>query len=407
MYASPDENSKRPPFDSLAEAGSLRASELLPQSMKIALVHELLTMRGGAERVLRILAEMFPDAPIYTLLYDEKKLSDWFPKERVRTSTIQPFFGSYNHHLYLNKFPRAVEAWDFSEFDLVISTSSAFAHGIITNGKPKHLCFVHSPARYLWDRTHDVLEEASRGLLGFFTKLYLSRVFHRLRIWDSEAADRPDKLLAASKTVQRRIELYWRRTSDVVYPPVDDFWMKRPTSPTPTPSPSPEGGGGSYFLIVSSLVRYKRIDLAILACNKLGRHLKIVGEGPDIQRLNHFAEPTIEFCGWKSHEELRSLYVNATATIFPGDEDFGLVPLESMACGTPVIAYRSGGALETMVEHVTGEFFDEPKAASLEKVLSKFDRKKYSGDVCREQAKKFSKSVFEEKIKQAIDSIML
>ncbi|HRH94230.1 MAG TPA: glycosyltransferase family 4 protein, partial [Candidatus Peribacteria bacterium] len=152
--------------------------------MKIALVHELLTMRGGAERVLKIAADLFPDAPIYTLLYDEKKLGDWFPKSRVRTSTLQPFATfSTDHHLYLKKFPAAAEAWDFSGFDVVLSFSSAFAHGILTNGKPRHVCYVHSPARYLWDRTHDVLDSAGTGLLGPLKRWHLSRTFHELRVW--------------------------------------------------------------------------------------------------------------------------------------------------------------------------------------------------------------------------------
>ncbi len=379
--------------------------------MKIALVHELLTMRGGAERVLRILADLFPDAPIYTLLYDEKKLGDWFPKERVRTSSIKPFLRSYNHHLYLKQFPRAVEAWDFSQFDLVISTSSAFAHGIITNSNPKHLCYVHSPARYLWDRTHDVMHEASKGPFGFLRKFYLQRVFHTLRIWDSEAADRPDKLLAASKAVQRRIELYWRRTSDVVTPPIDDFWLERPT-PVPNPIPACAPAGASvgrphpYFLVVSSLVRYKRIDLAIQACTKLGKHLKIVGEGPDRKRLKKLAGPTVEFYGWRQGDELKDLYASAIATIFPGDEDFGLVPVESMACGTPVIAYRSGGALESIIEGNTGEFFDEPTSDSLQEIIEKFEQKKYSSAVCREQAKKFSKEKFIAELSNAIANLI-
>lgn len=386
--------------------------------MKIALVHELLTMRGGAERVMKILADMFPDAPIYTLLYDEKKLGDWFPRERVRTSHINPVFG-FNHHLYLKKFPAAVEAWDFSEFDVVLSTSSAFVHGIITNSAPKHLCYVHSPARYLWDRTHDVIEQASHGLLGPLRKFYLQRTFHKLRVWDSEAADRPDKLLAASKAVQRRTELYWRRQSEIVYPPVDDFWFT-----TLTPNPSPEGRGAStplsplggkgpgdrriamkhpdYFLIVSSLVQYKRIDLAIDACNKLKLTLKIVGEGPDRARLEKLAGPTVEFYGWRQNDELKDIFTNAKATIFPGDEDFGLVPLESMASGTPVIAFKSGGALETMDEEKTGEFFLEPTSQSLQSVLQKFDHKKYSKDVLTAQAKKFSRENFEKGIRNAL-----
>src|SRR3989344_7386191 len=216
--------------------------------MKIALVHELLTRRGGAERVLRIIADMFPEAPIYTLLYDESKLGAWFPKERVHPSAIHRslkfrllpnfqfsifnFQFRFNHHLYLSQFPSAVEAWDFSEFDLVISTSSACAHGIITNGKPKHLCYVHSPARYLWDRTHDVLERAGQGLFGGLRRRHLEKTFHRLRIWDTESAERPDMLLAASKEVQRRIELYWRRESEVLTPPISDHWFSKPLSNT-------------------------------------------------------------------------------------------------------------------------------------------------------------------------------
>ena len=400
--------------------------------MKIALVHELLTMRGGAERVLRILADLFPDAPIYTLLYDEKKLGDWFPKERIRTSPLQSSLTtryslltthSINHHLYLRRFPKAVESWDFSQFDLVISTSSAFAHGIITNSNPKHLCYVHSPARYLWDRTHDVMREASKGPLGMLKKLYLTRTFHTLRIWDSEAGDRPNKLLAASKAVQRRIEMYWRRTSDVVTPPIDDFWFS-PPNPNPIPACAPAGASVGrphpYFLVVSSLVRYKRIDLAIQACTKLGQHLKIVGEGPDRKRLQKLAGPTVEFYGWRQGDELKDLYASAIATIFPGDEDFGLVPLESMACGTPVIAYRSGGALESIVEGSTGEFFDDPTSDSLQEIIKKFEpqnqsasgarfgapQKKYSSDACREQAKKFSKEKFIAEISNAIAELM-
>ncbi|NOS68144.1 MAG: hypothetical protein HOO67_07355 [Candidatus Peribacteraceae bacterium] len=236
--------------------------------MRVAIVHELLTMRGGAERVLRVLADMFPDAPIYTLLYNEKKLGTWFPRERVRTSRLQPHFPlstfhfSLNHHLYLRRFPAAVESWDFSEFDLILSSSSAFTHGIIANGKPKHLCYVQSPARYLWDRTHGVLERAGKGILGPLRRRYLSRTFHKLRIWDSEAADRPDGLIAASKEVQRRIELYWRRESAVIHPPIDDFWFT-PLAPNYelriTNFRNPQSAIRNYYLIVSQLASYKRI----------------------------------------------------------------------------------------------------------------------------------------------------
>jgi glycosyltransferase involved in cell wall biosynthesis len=346
-------------------------------------------MKGGAEKVLRVFAEMFPDAPIYTFLYDEQKLGDWFPKERVRTSRLQktanrlsliaPRSLSFNHHLYLPFFPRAAEAFDFSEFDLVLSSSSAFAHGIITNGNPLHLSYVHSPARYLWDRTHDVMARSA---------IPLSYLFHRLRIWDSEAADRPDMLLAASHEVQRRIELYWRRESAVLYPPIDDEWLEQRDAPTGAME-RPD-----YFLIVSTLARYKRIDLAINACNLAGVHLKIVGEGPDARRLKRMAGTDIEFYGWRSGDELKDLYTRAKATIIPGEEDFGLVALESLACGTPVIAYKKGGATETVTEGKTGTFFAEPSAKSLRDTLVSFDRRQFQESALQRSAAAFAKKHF-------------
>jgi glycosyltransferase involved in cell wall biosynthesis len=368
-------------------------------AVKIAIIHELLTMRGGAERVLRSIAEMFPEAPIYTLLYDEKKLGDWFPKERVRTSTLQRYARfSTNHHLYLPWFPRAVQAWDFREFDVVLSTSSAFVHGILTNGAPRHLCYVHSPARYLWDRTHDVLAQAGKGLLGPLRRAYLERVFHRLRIWDSEAADRPDALLTASLEVQRRVELYWRRPSTVLYPPIDDRWLT--ASPVQSTREQP-----NYFLIVSTLARYKRIDLAIAACTSLGIHLKIVGEGPDRTRLERMAGPTVAFYGRRNHDELVDLYGGAQATIVPGEEDFCLVALESMACGTPVIAYGKGGVTETVIEGKTGVFFAEPTPESLSAALSSFNTQSFNADLCKARAAEFSQKRFTEGLRSALAAL--
>jgi len=382
--------------------------------MKIALVHELLTMRGGAERMLKVLADMFSEAPIYILLYNEKKLGDWFPANRVITSNVQsaryplPADRSFNHHLYLSRFPSAVESWDFSQYDLVLSSSSAFAHGIITNGKPKHLSYIQSPARYLWDRTHDVINHASKGILGPLKGRYLERKFHKLRMWDSEAAHRPDVLIAASKEVQRRIELYWRRQSQVIYPPIDDVWLDTANSGQKTAGSKKDSdryaltADRSYYFLASTLVPYKRIDLAIAACNALKRPLKIAGEGSDYKRLKKLAGPTIEFLGYVPHSDLKNLYTNARATIFPGEEDFGLVPLESMSCGTPVIAYGKGGALETVIEGQTGEFFGGSNQESLQEVMEKFEQKKYSEDVCAHRAKEFSRSKFEEGIRTLI-----
>ncbi len=362
--------------------------------MKVAIVHELLTVRGGAEKVLRHIAALFPDAPIYTFLYDEKKLGDWFPKERVRPA-INGF--STNHHLYLSRFPAAVETWDFSEFDLVISSSSAFVHGIITNSAPRHLCYVHSPARYLWDRTHDVLDRAGKGLLAPLKRRHLERMFHRLRIWDSEAADRPDMLLAASETVQRRIELYWRRESTVLHPPIDQEWLDQ-RSVTSNPR-------SDYYLVVSTLAAYKRIDLAIEACNKLRRPLIIAGEGPDRTRLEKLAGPTVSFAGYKTSDELKKLYSEAQATIFPGDEDFGLVPLESLACGTPVIAYQSGGALETLSDR-TATFFAEPSAESLQRAITESEQKTWDTKTLQKSAERFSPEAFKKGLMTAVDELM-
>ena len=361
-------------------------------------------MRGGAERVLKILAQMFPDAPIYTLLYNEKKLGDWFPHDRIRAAKLStpyhllPTPYRYNHHLYLRSFPSAVEAWDFSEFDLVISTSSAFVHGIITNGKPKHISIINSPARYLWDRTHEVMQQ--HGLFAPIINLALSAIFHNLRIWDAEAADRPDVLLAASKEVQRRVELYWRRKSEVLYPPLDDFWLLKPL---PTNNQKPIT---NYFLIVSTLVPYKRIDLAIQACNALGKQLKIVGEGADLRRLQKMAGTTIEFLGYRGQDELRDLYTHARAIIFPGEEDFGLVPLEAMACGTPVIAYVKGGALETIVDGKTGIFFREPTADSLGEALKRSENMAFDRNHLREHVQQFSRARFEQELKKHIDKMI-
>ena len=369
--------------------------------MKVALVHELLTMKGGAERVLKVFADMFPDAPIYTLLHDDAAVGDWFPRERIRHSTLHKWSVlSTNHHLFLSHMSAAVEAWDFSEFDLVISSSSAFVHGIITNGNPKHLCYVHSPARYLWDRTHDVLEQAGRGPFGFLRRKYLSYVFHKLRIWDAESAARPDQLLAASKEVQRRIELYWRRESVVLHPPIDTAWFV-PQAGTPASDTK------NYYLIVSTLAPYKRIEIAIEACNKLGTRLLIAGSGRAEHKLRSIAGPTVEFLGFQNDAQLRTLYSEARAVIFPGEEDFGLVPLESQACGTPVIAQKTGGALETIIEGRTGEFFIEPNAESLLKIMQKFDPTKYSSDECRKNAERFSRKEFEKKIRGYIEKMQL
>jgi glycosyltransferase involved in cell wall biosynthesis len=365
--------------------------------MKIALVHELLTMRGGAEKLLKTVADAFPEAPIYTLLYDEKRMGDWFPRERVRTSSAQKYaFLSTNHHLYLNKFPKAVEQWNFADFDIVISFSSAFAHGVITGGRTKHLCYVNSPARYLWDRTFDVLSRAEQGVLGRWKRKHLEKTFHRLREWDAYAGERPDVILSASKAVQRRVELYWRRESCVLYPPVDVQSF-----------PLQEAPREEYYVIASSLVPYKNIEIAIFACNALGKQLKIAGAGPHLQALQKIAGPTIEFLGYVEQRNLVELFQRARGFIFPGEEDFGIAPLEAAATGTPVIAYRAGGALETVEEGITGLFFDEPNAQSLQQAILTFEEKSFAPAACRARAEQFAQEKFLDGLKKAVMNVSL
>lgn len=365
--------------------------------MKVAIVHELLTVRGGAERVARVLAGMYPQADIFTLLYDERKLGAWFPKERVRASWLQPFAkltSLFNHHLYLPFFRSAVEAWDFTGYDLIVSSSSAFVHGLRVPKGTAHVCYVHAPARYLWDQTLPVQERMSAP-----ARFVASRLFHRLRTWDATVADRPTALAAASGAIRRRIELYWDRDSTVVHPPIDDQWSTAVPEHANREHPD-------YVLIVSTLARYKNIDIAVEACNAAGQHLIIVGDGPDRARLEKMAGPTVHFYGYREGDELRDLYGDAQAVIVPGDEDFNLVAVEAMACGTPVIALRAGGPRETIVEGVTGTFFDDPTAASLGAVLRGFDRRAYDPAACRDRAKQFTRARFEQQMYTLIEAAL-
>lgn len=363
---------------------------------RIAIVQELLTVRGGAERVARRLTQLYPDAPVYTLLYDERALGEWFPPHRVRTSNLQRYARfSRNHHFYLRHFPAAVEAWDFSEFDVVLSSSSAFAHGIITNGRPRHISYVHSPARYLWDRTHDVLDRAGTGIVGPLRRWYLHRTFHRLRVWDSESAQRADRILTPSREVQRRVQLYWRRESDVLHPPIDARWLQL--------QPSAQERHG--MLIVSTLAAYKRIELAILACESLGVPLTIVGEGPHRSALERIAGPHTTFVGYMDSSGLAELYSRAAATIFPGHEDFGLVPLESLACGTPVIAFGQGGALESLTTD-TAVFFHDATPDALALAIRSMLAAPKNSTACVARARQFDPGTFDARVRQMVDEEM-
>lgn len=359
--------------------------------MNIALVHDFLTRLGGAERVLAALQELFPKAPIYTLLYDEKKAGPVFPKEKIITSRLQkiPIALRKNPQYLLPLFPRVIEEWNFSPFDLVLSSSSAWAHGILTPLSTKHLCYFHSPMRFAWDWTHEYLKEQRLGPIRKIAALHLLK---RIRMWDQTVVDRVDRAFANSKNVQRRIKKYYRRDATVIYPPVDVSRFKISKS------------SENFFLIISTLTPYKRIDLAIQLFNKIQRKLVIIGDGPQRKFLQNISGDTIDFLGWKGDDVVKEYLENCRALIFPGEEDFGITPVEAMACGKPVLAFGRGGGKESMIPGVTGEFFYEPTLESIEDALAKLmlNEKKYDPRAQRKQSQQFSKEIFMEKIKHIV-----
>jgi glycosyltransferase involved in cell wall biosynthesis len=359
---------------------------------RIAIVHEYLTRMGGAEKVVKVLSDLFPSARIFTLLYDAKNCGADFPSWKVEKSRLQ------NFPQFLRKRPKfllpfirtAVEEWDFSDYDLVLTSSSAFAHGIITPLHARNICYCHSPARFLWDYTHEYQRE--RGLRGF-KKIIVGRMLKDLRIWNRLSAQRVDRWLANSQTVQSRIQKYYRTDADVVHPPVEISKLKM------------SGHHENYFLIVSQLTSYKRIDLAISVFNKLRRRLVIVGDGPQRKFLEGIAGPTIEFHGWKSDVEVAELLKNCRGFIFPGEDDFGMAPVEAMASGKPVLAFGKGGATETVVQKKTGILFDEQSPESLEQGLADLlaNEKKFQPPKIRAHAKQFSRAEFERKIQKVVE----
>lgn len=359
--------------------------------MKIALVHDFLTRLGGAERVLKALSDLYPDAPIYTLLYDREKTGDMFNGKHIITSGLQkmPVFMHKRIKYFLPLLPRTIEKFDFSEYDTVISLNTAFAHGIITNLETRHICYYHSPMRYAWDWTHEYLREQG---IGKIKKAAALKILNDLRVWDFWASKRPEIAIANSRTVQKRISKYYKRDSQIIYPPVD---VKRF---------SVGKNKENYFLIVSQLTPYKKIDLAIKLFNKLEDRLVIIGDGPESDYLKNIASHNIDFLGFKDDETVSEYLENCRAFIFPGEEDFGIAPLEAMACGKPVLALKKGGLTETVIEGKTGEFFAEPNVESMIRGFKTLmdNEKSYKPRAIRLHANKFSKEVFLEKMKKIV-----
>lgn len=352
--------------------------------MRIALVHEYLNQFGGAERVLQVLCSMFPDAPIYTLFYDIEATGGVFESREIRTSFLQkaPFIKNY-HRFFPLFMPLAIEQFDFSGFDVVLSISSSFAKGVITKPNTRHICYCLTPPRFLWDDSQKFVEEFQ---YPSFIRKVLPPFITYLRLWDREASLRVDKFWAISGFVGERVKKYYLKDAKVIYPPVhvNRFYISKNID--------------DYFFMAGRLVSYKRFDLAIRAFNELGWPLKIAGIGPEMKRLKKMSGGNIAFLGLISDKELAYMYAHARAFIFPQEEDFGITPLEAMASGRPVIAYRGGGALETIKEGETGIFFDEQTEESLIRVLRNFEEKNFDTQACRTQAEKFDINVFKESI---------
>lgn len=353
--------------------------------MKVALVYDRVNKWGGAERLVLALKKIFPDSDLFTSVYNKDKAS-WASSFKIKTSFLQKFpFALSSHEIYAILMPIAFENFSFDNYDLVISITSEAAKGIITKPSTLHICICLTPTRYLWSGYKIYFE-------NFIFRFLAKPVTFYLKFWDKIASERPDYYIAISEEVQSRIKKYYGRDSKVIYPPLtiatDNFQIK----------------DDGYFLVVSRLVPYKQIDLAIKACKDLMLPLKIVGTGSEEIFLKNISSENIEFLGDLSDKELISYYKNCKALIFPGSEDFGLVMLEAQSFGKPVIAFKGGGALEIINEGVTGEFFENPTPESLKEVLINFTQSRYNSKNCKEQVRKFSFKEFEQKLINFVNS---
>ncbi|MEK6757412.1 MAG: glycosyltransferase [Bacteroidota bacterium] len=359
--------------------------------MNVALVHDWLTGMRGGEKVLEVLCEIYPQAPLYTLLHNKGALSSTIERMDIRTSFIDRLpFKAEKYRNYLPLFPRAIESFDFSTYHLLLSTSHCVAKGAIPSKGALHICYCHTPMRYVWEMYDEYF---GKGRAGLPTRAAMSFYAPRLRRWDVTSSDRVHHFIANSRNVAQRIQRTYQRSADIIHAPVDTTLF--------TLSERDEG----YYLIVSALVPYKRVDLAIEVFNRLGERLLIVGKGPDLQKLKTLASKNIEFLGWQSDDELAKLYAGCRALIFPGIEDFGIVPLEAMASGKPVIAFGRGGALETVVEgseRSTGIFFYDHTLEALTEALHKFGRSRFDPRAIRAHAEQFDRSKFKVKLQQYI-----
>lgn len=359
---------------------------------KIALVHDWLTGMRGGEKVLEVLCELYPQAALFTLLHNKGSVSRVIEEMEIHTSFVDRLpYKSGRYRNYLPLFPRAIESFDFTGYDLILSTSHAVAKGARPAPGALHICYCHTPMRYVWEQYDQYF---GPGRANPLTRAAMSFFAPRLRKWDADSSSRVHSFVANSQNVAERIRQYYQRTADVIYPPVsvDQFSVS-------------EADDG-YYLIVSALVPYKRVDLAVEAFKRSGERLLIVGTGPESGRLQSLASRNIEFLGWQPDTELAGLYARCRALIFPGIEDFGIVPLEAMASGKPVVAFGQGGALETVVDdpqRATGVFFREQRPEALREALVKLHDLKLNPHTIRAHAEQFDRKIFKENYRRYVE----
>lgn len=361
------------------------------ENLNIAIVHDWITSVAGGERVVLELHKLFPKAPIFTSIFDLEK-AKLFDGLDVRPSFLQKFPFLHGKREFLTPFtPFAFEQFDLSAYDLVISSSSMAAKGVITKPGTIHVCYCHTPSRYLWEPEVD-----PRAVSGRFSRLR-QHIVHKLRIWDRLAADRVDYFIANSRYIANRIKKYYRRDSTVIYPPVcvERF---QPASPDNIKD---------YFLFVSRLIDYKRCDLVIETFNELGLPLKIIGRGPLKESLVYQAKGNIEFLGYLKDEDMKKYYAEAKAFVFAAEEDFGIVPVEAMASGRPVIAFSKGGASESVIDGVTGILFDEQTKESLSKAVARFQESSFDPIKIRDHAERFSSQRFQKEFLEELDRVLV
>lgn len=349
--------------------------------MRLALVHDWLNQRGGAEDVLETLTTLYPDSPIYTSIYARDLMPSSYQNWDIRALWLDHLPGIHNHHqLYLPLYPPAWGRLNLSDYDVVLTNKSGFSHGLKTD--KLHICYCLAPTRYVWQLESYIAREG----MGKPVEMALRPLIAMLKKWDYEAAQRVTHFIAISTEIQQRIQTYYNRDSVIIYPPVDTSRFQ------------PSSIVDDYFLIVSRLIPYKRIDLAVQAATQLGLPLKIGGKGRDLERLKAMAGPTVEFLGYVDDNALPDLMARCKAFLFPGLEDFGITPVQAQAAGRPVIAYGGGGALDTVIPGITGELFYDLSVESLATVMANFDTNRYHPAAIRTHAQKFDTSIFNQQL---------